>query len=169
MFWDHLTLLNIGNSLFDLQISTLGTRIRPRNLPLRPGVPQLTFGSWILSSGSRILDSGSWIFDSGLWIVNSQLWIVNSQLWIVNYDWWLWLMMMIDDYDLWLWFMIMISQHPWLCFPAKPPAGRFSEKNTFFEFFYRKRKLQKLSFFVKTRTLNPRFSRKLAPAFAPGG
>ena len=68
MFFEHLTLANIGNSIFDLQISFLGTTIRPQNLPLRPGVSQLTFGSWILASGSRILDSGSWIFDFGLWI-----------------------------------------------------------------------------------------------------
>ena len=66
MFFEHLTLANIGMSISDLQISTLGTRIRPQNLPLRPGVPQVTFGSWILASGSWILASGSWILDSGL-------------------------------------------------------------------------------------------------------
>ena len=53
---EHLTLPNIGNSISDLQISTLGTTIRPQNLPLRPGVPQETFGSWILAPGSWILD-----------------------------------------------------------------------------------------------------------------
>ena len=126
MFSEHLTLPNIGNSIFDFQ--TLSTRICPQKLPLRPGVSQLTFGSWILASGSRILDSGSWIFDSGswifdfgLWIFDYGLWIVNSLLWIMmdDYDWWLWLMimiydddwwlwLMIDDYDSWLWLMIMI-------------------------------------------------------------
>ena len=45
MFWEHLTLPNIGNSLFQLQISTLGTTIRPRNLPFCPPVSQETF--WI--------------------------------------------------------------------------------------------------------------------------
>ena len=39
----HLTLANIGISIFDLQISTLGTTIRPQNLPFRPGVSQETF------------------------------------------------------------------------------------------------------------------------------
>ena len=63
MFSDHLTLPNIGNLLFQLQISTLGTTIGPRILPLRPGVSQETFGSWILASGSWILASGSWILD----------------------------------------------------------------------------------------------------------
>ena len=43
MFFEHLTLANIGMSIFDLQISTLGTTIRPQNLPFRPGVSQETF------------------------------------------------------------------------------------------------------------------------------
>ena len=43
MFSDHLTLANIGMSIFDLQISTLGTTIRPQNLPFRPGISQETF------------------------------------------------------------------------------------------------------------------------------
>ena len=46
MFWDHLTLPNIGNSISNLQISTLGTTIGPQNLPFRPGFSQETF--WIL-------------------------------------------------------------------------------------------------------------------------
>ena len=66
MFFEHSTLANIEISIFDLQISTLGRTIGPQNLPFRPGVSQLTFGSWILASGSWILDSGSWIFDFGL-------------------------------------------------------------------------------------------------------
>ena len=59
MFFEHLTLLNIGMSISDLQISTLGTTIGAQNPPLRPGVPQETF--WILDSCFRILDLGSWI------------------------------------------------------------------------------------------------------------
>ena len=104
MFSDHLTLANIGISIFDLQISTLGRTIGCQNHPFCPGVSQLTFGSWILASGSWNLDSGSWIFDSGLWIVNSQLWIMNYELWIMidDYDWWLWMMIMLDDW--WLWY-----------------------------------------------------------------
>ena len=48
-------------------------------------------------------------------------------------------------------------------FSGLPPAGQVFEKNTFFfEFFYKRRKLQKLTFFVKSRTLNHRFSPKLA-------
>ena len=43
MFFEHLTLTNIGMSIFDLQISTLGTTIRPQNLPFCPGVSQETF------------------------------------------------------------------------------------------------------------------------------
>ena len=43
MFWDHLTLANIGNSISDLQISTLGTTIGPQNLHFRPGISQETF------------------------------------------------------------------------------------------------------------------------------
>ena len=105
MFWDHLTLPNIGNSLFQLQISTLGTTIGAQNLPLRPGVAQVTFGSWILASGSWILDSGSWIVNYELWIMNCELWLM---IMIDDYDWWLWFMIMIYDYDWWLWFMIMI-------------------------------------------------------------
>ena len=68
MFFEHSTLANIEISIFDLQISTLGRTIGPQKLPLRPGVSQLTFGSWILASGSWILASGSWILDSGSWI-----------------------------------------------------------------------------------------------------
>ena len=59
MFFEHSTLANIEISIFDLQISTLGRTIGPQKLPLRPGVSQLTFGSWILASGSWILASGS--------------------------------------------------------------------------------------------------------------
>ena len=99
MFWDHLTLPNIGNSLFE--ISTLGMIIGPWNLLFRPGVSQETFG--ILDSCFHVLDLG--------------LWIVNYELWIMNYDWWLWLMIMIDDYDWWLWFKIMIYDYDlWLWF-----------------------------------------------------
>ena len=83
-------------------ISNLVSWITQYRLSWRPGVPQETFGSWILASGS-------WILDSGLWIVNCELWIVNSQLWIMNYD--AWLMIMIDDYDWWLWFMITIYDY----------------------------------------------------------
>ena len=43
MFFEHSTLANIGMSIFDLQISTLGTTIRAQNLPFRPGVSQETF------------------------------------------------------------------------------------------------------------------------------
>ena len=43
MFFEHLTLANIGMSIFDLQISTLGTTIGPQNLTFRPGVSQETF------------------------------------------------------------------------------------------------------------------------------
>ena len=43
MFFAHLTLANIGNSIFDLQISTLGTTICLQNLPFRPEVSQETF------------------------------------------------------------------------------------------------------------------------------
>ena len=108
MFWDHLTLPNIGNSLFQLQISTLGPTIGPQNPPLRPGVSQETF--WILDSCFRILDSCFWILDSGIWIVNYEWWIM-----IDDYDWWLWLMTLIDEYDWWLWLMIMIDDHDlWL-------------------------------------------------------
>ena len=43
MFFEPLTLANIGMSIFDLQISTLGTTIGPQNLPFCPGVSQETF------------------------------------------------------------------------------------------------------------------------------
>ena len=112
IFWDHLSLANIGNSLFDLQISILGTTIRPRNLPFRPGVSQETF--WILDSCFWILDLGSWILYLVSWIMNCALWIMSSQLWIMNYELWimiddddLWLWLMIDDYDWWLWLMMI--------------------------------------------------------------
>ena len=132
MIWDHMTLPSIGNSLFQLQISSLGTTIGPRNLSFRPPVSQETF--WILESCFRILESCFRILDLALWIV-------NSQLWIMNYDWWLWLMIMIDDYGLWLWLMIMNYDWwlwLWLWSPntlrlvvAKPPAGSFRKKHLF--------------------------------------
>ena len=71
VFWDHLTLPNIGNSISDLQISTL--TIGPKNLPSRPGVPQETF--WILG-----------ILGLGFWIMNYEFRIVSSGLWILNYE-----------------------------------------------------------------------------------
>ena len=153
MFWDHLTLPNIGNSRIDLQISTLSTRIGTQNLPFRSGVSQETFGSWIFASGSWILASGSWILDSRLWIVNCallivkyellivscELWIVNCELWIVNCElrimnYELWIM----NYDWWLWLMIMISQHPPL--GGSKAYGVVKKTFSLFDFFYKKRK-----------------------------
>ena len=52
MFSDHLTLANIGMSIFDLQISTLGTTIGPQNLLFCPGVSQETF--WFLRIDYRL-------------------------------------------------------------------------------------------------------------------
>ena len=43
MFFEHSTLANIGISISDLQISTLGMAIGPQNLPFRPGISQETF------------------------------------------------------------------------------------------------------------------------------
>ena len=66
MFWEHLTLPNIGNSRIDLQISTLGITIGPQNLPFRPPVSQETF----------------WISDSCFWIFDDQ----ELRLVLSNYD-----------------------------------------------------------------------------------
>ena len=76
-FWDHLTLPNIGNCSFDLQNSTLGTTIGPRNLPFRPGFPPETF--WILDSCFWILDCGSWILDSDSWFMIYKLILKTNQ------------------------------------------------------------------------------------------
>ena len=91
MFWDHLTLPNIENSISDHQISTLGTTIGPRNLPFRPGFPQETFwilvsGFWILDYCFWILDLGSWILDLGSWILASCLLIIHRYLFIKHYS-----------------------------------------------------------------------------------
>ena len=140
MFWDHLTLPNIGNSIFDFQISTLGTTIGSRNLPFL----SRSLSGDLRDSGFLLLDLGFLLLDLGLWIV--------------NYDWWLWLMIRIHDYDLWsLW-----SPNTLRLVVAKPPAGSFRTKRNVT--FYKTRKLQKLFFFVILRTLNHRFSPKPAPA-----
>ena len=51
--WDHLTVPNIGNSISDLQISTLGTTIGLQNLPFRAGFPQETF--WVIDYSSILI------------------------------------------------------------------------------------------------------------------
>ena len=48
MFWDHLTLQNIGNSMIHSQISIRSTIIGAQNLPFRPGFPQQTLGYRLL-------------------------------------------------------------------------------------------------------------------------
>ena len=73
MFWDHLTLANIGNSIFDLQISTLGTTIGPQNLPFRPGISQETF--WFLRIDYRLS-----IIDYWLSIIDHRLSIIDYWL-----------------------------------------------------------------------------------------
>ena len=78
MFWDHLILANIRISIFDLQISTLGTTIRPQNLPFRPGISQETF--WFLRIDYRLS-----IIDYWLLIIDYRSSIIDYRLLIIDY------------------------------------------------------------------------------------
>ena len=112
MFWDHLTLPNIGT-----RESTSKFQLWVRELVLETSLCVQESLRRPLDLGFLLLDLG--FLDLGSWIMNYELWIMSYELWIMNYDydWWLWFMIMIYDYDLWSWFMIMIYDYDlWLWF-----------------------------------------------------
>ena len=89
------------------------------------------------------------------WAMSHESSSMKHQVSSINIDQWL----MIIDY----WLLTNIRR---CVFRLASGGSNFRKKHLFFfETFYRKRKLQKLTFFVKSRTLNPRFLRKTAPAF----